>query len=78
LLLSTVEPADIKGKRIAVLPFSSGCTMSYWGAIVKGDTTEIRTKLDLNCLARMKIVLCKELSLSMRVVLELLHLVPHH
>ena len=60
-LLSTVAPADIKGKRIAMFAFGSGCAASYWGVKVKGDTTEIQTKLDLlNRLASMKIVPCEE------------------
>ena len=59
--LSTVESVDIKGKQIAMLPFSSGCTASHWGVIVKGNTTEITTKLDLlNRLASIKIVQCEE------------------
>jgi hydroxymethylglutaryl-CoA synthase len=60
-LLSTVTPADIKGKRIAMFAFGSGCAASYWGIKVKGDTTEIRTKMDLlNRLASMKVVPCEE------------------
>jgi len=60
-LLSTVAPADIKGKRIAMFAFGSGCAASYWGIKVKGDTTEIRSKMDLlNRLASIKVVPCEE------------------
>jgi len=75
-LLSTVEPADIKGKQIAMLLFGSGCAMTYWSITVEGDTTEIRTRLDLlNCLASMRVVLWEEFveALKGRAVLELWH-----
>ncbi|KIM34331.1 hypothetical protein M408DRAFT_325760 [Serendipita vermifera MAFF 305830] len=60
-LLSTVEPKTLQGKRIAMFAFGSGCASSYWAVKVKGDTEEIRTKMDL--LARldaMKVVPCEE------------------
>jgi len=67
-LLSTVEPADIKGKRIAMFAFGSGCAASYWAITVKGDTSEIRTKLDLlNRLASMKVVPCEEFVEALKV-----------
>jgi hydroxymethylglutaryl-CoA synthase len=56
-LLSTVEPETILGKRISLFSFGSGCASSFWMAKVKGDTSEIRDKMDLiNRLAQMKVV----------------------
>jgi len=56
-LLSTVEPATLHGKRISLFSFGSGCASSFWVARVKGDTSEIREKMDLvNRLAQMKVV----------------------
>jgi len=56
-LLSNVEPSTLKGKRFSLFAFGSGCAASFFTAVVKGDTTEIREKLDLmNRLAQMKVV----------------------
>lgn len=56
-LLSTVEPEALLGKRISLFSFGSGCASSFWVARVKGDTSEIREKMDLiNRLAQMKVV----------------------
>lgn len=56
-LLSQVEPAQLRGKRVSLFAFGSGCAASFFSLRVKGDTTEIREKLDLiNRLARMKVV----------------------
>lgn len=56
-LLSTVEPETLKGKRISMFAFGSGCAASFFVARVKGDTTEIREKMDLlNRLKNMKVV----------------------
>ena len=60
-LLSTVEPQQIKGKRISMFGFGSGCASSFFTLRVKGDTSEIREKLDLiNRLESMKVVPCQE------------------
>jgi len=60
-LLSTVEPQQIKGKRISMFGFGSGCASSFFTLRVKGDTSEIRGKLDLiNRLESMKVVPCQE------------------
>jgi hydroxymethylglutaryl-CoA synthase len=60
-LLATVAPADMRGRRIAMFAFGSGCAASYWGVRVVGDTTEIQRKMDLlNRLASMKVVPCEE------------------
>ncbi|KAG6918958.1 ATP-dependent 5'-3' DNA helicase hcs1 [Tephrocybe rancida] len=56
-LLSTTEPETLKGKRISLFAFGSGCAASFFTARVKGDTTEIREKMDLlNRLKSMKVV----------------------
>lgn len=56
-LLSTAEPETLKGKRISMFAFGSGCAASFFVARVKGDTTEIREKMDLlNRLKNMKVV----------------------
>jgi hydroxymethylglutaryl-CoA synthase len=55
-LLSKVEPAQLRGKRVSLFAFGSGCAASFFTIRVKGDTTEIREKLDLiNRLAAMKV-----------------------
>ncbi|KAI0281777.1 hydroxymethylglutaryl-CoA synthase [Russula aff. rugulosa BPL654] len=60
-LLSTVEPQQLKGKRISMFGFGSGCASSFFTLRVKGDTSEIREKLDLiNRLESMKVVPCQE------------------
>ncbi|GLB41659.1 putative this enzyme condenses acetyl-CoA with acetoacetyl-CoA to form HMG-CoA, which is the substrate for HMG-CoA reductase [Lyophyllum shimeji] len=56
-LLSNVEPEKLLGKRISMFAFGSGCAASFFVARVKGDTSEIREKLDLiNRLKSMKVV----------------------
>ncbi|KAF8504446.1 hydroxymethylglutaryl-CoA synthase [Russula emetica] len=60
-LLSTVEPQQLKGKRISMFGFGSGCASSFFTLRVKGDTSEIREKLDLiNRLESMRVVPCQE------------------
>lgn len=60
-LLSAVEPAELKGKRVSLFAFGSGCAASFFTLRVKGDTTEIKEKMDLlNRLASMKVVPCQE------------------
>ncbi|KAG7444984.1 hydroxymethylglutaryl-CoA synthase [Guyanagaster necrorhizus] len=56
-LLSTVEPVILLGKRVSLFAFGSGCAASFWTLRIKGDTSEIREKMDLlNRLASMKVV----------------------
>jgi hydroxymethylglutaryl-CoA synthase len=56
-LLSNVGPSTLKGKRFSLFAFGSGCAASFFTARVKGDTTDIREKLDLiNRLAQMMVV----------------------
>jgi len=60
-VLSTVEPQKLKGNRLSMYAFGSGCASSFFTLRVKGDTTEIREKLDLiNRLQSMKVVSCQE------------------
>lgn len=60
-LLSKVEPAELKGKRLSMFAFGSGCASSFFTLRVKGDTSEIQQKMDLlNRLASMKLVPCQE------------------
>jgi len=60
-LISTVEPAQLKGKRVSLFAFGSGCAASFFTLRVKGSTNEIREKMDLlNRLANMKVVPCQE------------------
>ncbi|KAF8809508.1 hydroxymethylglutaryl-CoA synthase [Phlegmacium glaucopus] len=56
-LLSTVEPASLLGKRVSLFSFGSGCASSFFTLRVKGDTSDIRGKMDLvNRLAKMNVV----------------------
>jgi len=60
-LLSSVEPDQLKGKRVSLFAFGSGCASSFFTLRVKGDTTEMKEKMDLlNRLASMKVVPCQE------------------
>ncbi|KZT21597.1 hydroxymethylglutaryl-CoA synthase [Neolentinus lepideus HHB14362 ss-1] len=60
-LVAAVDPAELKGKRISMFAYGSGAASSFYTIRVKGDTTEIREKLDLiNRLASMKVVPCQE------------------
>jgi hydroxymethylglutaryl-CoA synthase len=46
-LLASVEPSTLQGKRVSLFSFGSGCASTFWTLKVKGDTSEIRTKLNL-------------------------------
>ena len=60
-LLASVEPADIKGKRISMFAFGSGLASSFFTIKVRGDTTEIRQKMDLiHRLESMQVVPCQQ------------------
>lgn len=74
-LLTNVEPAQLNGKRVSMFAFGSGCAASFFTFRVKGDTSEIREKLDLtNRLANMKVVPCQEFvdALAVRVIIFIL------
>jgi hydroxymethylglutaryl-CoA synthase len=56
-LISTVEPSEIKDKRATLFAFGSGCAASFFSVKFKGDTTEIKEKMDLiSRLAAMDVV----------------------
>ena len=60
-LLSSVEPSELKDKRVSLFAFGSGYASSFFTLRVKGDTSEIREKLDLLArLKSMKVVPCQE------------------
>lgn len=60
-LLSSVEPADLKGKTISMFAYGSGFASSFYTMTVKGDTSQIKEKLNLiNRLESMKVVPCQE------------------
>ena len=56
-LLSTVEPSSLLDKRVSLFSFGSGCASSFFTLRVKGDTSDIREKMNLvKRLAEMKVV----------------------
>ncbi|TDL26747.1 hydroxymethylglutaryl-CoA synthase [Rickenella mellea] len=60
-VISTVEPEELRGKRISMFAYGSGCASSFYALRVKGDTSVIREKMDLLArLAAMKVVPCQE------------------
>ena len=60
-VLSSVDPANLKGKTISMFAYGSGFASSFYTLTVKGDTTEIKEKMDLlNRLQNMKVVPCQE------------------
>ncbi|KIM90412.1 hypothetical protein PILCRDRAFT_60221 [Piloderma croceum F 1598] len=60
-LLSAVEPAELKDKRVSIFAFGSGYASSFFSIRVKGDTSEMKEKMDLlNRLKSMKVVPCQE------------------
>jgi len=60
-LLASVAPVELRGKRISMFAFGSGLASSFFTIRVKGDTTEIRDKMDLiRRLDSMKVVPCQE------------------
>ena len=46
-LLATVEPTQLKDKRVSLFSFGSGCASSFFTLRVKGDTSEIKGKMQL-------------------------------
>jgi hydroxymethylglutaryl-CoA synthase len=60
-LLSAVEPDELKDKRVSIFAFGSGYASSFFSLRVKGDTSEMKEKMDLlNRLNNMKVVPCQE------------------
>ncbi|THH17363.1 hypothetical protein EW146_g3433 [Bondarzewia mesenterica] len=67
-LLASIEPAAIHGKRVSMYAFGSGCASSFFTLRVKGDTSEIREKMDLiKRLETMRVVPCEEFVSSLQV-----------
>lgn len=67
-LLSTVEPASLLDKRVSLFSFGSGCASSFFTLRVKGDTSDIREKMNLvDRLAQMKVVPPEEFVQALRV-----------
>jgi len=46
-LLATVAPADLRGKRVSLFSFGSGCAATFFTARVKGDISDIQKRLNL-------------------------------
>ncbi|KZV68249.1 hydroxymethylglutaryl-CoA synthase [Peniophora sp. CONT] len=60
-LIAAVEPKELLGKRLSMFAYGSGMAASFFVIRVKGDTSELREKLDLkNRLAAIKVVPCQE------------------
>ncbi|KAF8586424.1 hydroxymethylglutaryl-CoA synthase [Ramaria rubella] len=60
-VLANVEPAELKNKRISMFAYGSGCASSFYAIRVRGDTSEMREKIDLQRrLQSMKVVPCEE------------------
>jgi len=60
-LVANVEPKELKDKRISLFAYGSGCASSFYAIRVRGDTTEMREKIDLQRrLHSMKVVPCEE------------------
>ena len=71
-VVSAVPPEQLKGKRLSMFAYGSGCASSFYTIRVKGDTSEIREKMDLlNRLASMKVVPCQEYVDALKVRLPL-------
>ncbi|KIJ55599.1 hypothetical protein M422DRAFT_24168 [Sphaerobolus stellatus SS14] len=60
-VVSNVEPSELQGKRISMFAYGSGCASSFFAIRVKGDTSEIKEKLDLhNRIKAMNVVPCED------------------
>jgi hydroxymethylglutaryl-CoA synthase len=73
-VIANVTPQDLLGKRISMFAYGSGCASSFYAITVKGDTTEIRDKMNLlERLSSMKVVPCEEYvsALKVRLILQL-------
>lgn len=67
-LLSSVEPEVLKGKRISMFAFGSGCASTFWTMRVRGDVSEIRERMDLRRrLEGMEVVSCEEYTKGLQV-----------
>lgn len=67
-VVSNVEPSELKGKRLSLFAYGSGCASSFYGIRVRGDTSEMREKIDLQRrLQSMKVVPCEEYVAALKV-----------
>jgi len=66
-IIASVAPEDLVGKRLSMFAYGSGCASSFYAITVKGDTAEIREKMDLlNRLKSTKVVSCEEYVSSLK------------
>lgn len=60
-LVSNIPADEIKGKRIGMFAFGSGCAASFYGLRVDGDVSEIQQKMNLTKrLESMDVVPCQD------------------
>lgn len=60
-IIANVEPQHLVNKRLGMYAFGGGCSGSFYAISVKGNTAEIREKMDLiNRLQSMKVISCQE------------------
>lgn len=60
-VISSVEPAELLGKRLSMFALGSGLASSFFVIKVVGDTTDMKNKMDLiKRLASMKVVPCQD------------------
>lgn len=60
-VLANVDPAELKGKRISMFAYGSGCASSFYAIRVRGDISDIQEKVDLHRrLQSMKVVPCQD------------------
>ena len=72
-LIASIEPEQLKGKRISMFAFGSGLASSFYTIVVKGDSGRIREKMDLvNRLESMKVVPCQTYVDALQVSIDLL------
>jgi hydroxymethylglutaryl-CoA synthase len=72
-VVANVDPAELKDKRLCLFAYGSGCASSFFGIRVRGDTSEMREKIDLQRrLKSMKVVPCEEYVAALKVCLSYL------
>jgi hydroxymethylglutaryl-CoA synthase len=60
-LVASVEPDELKGKKVGMFSYGSGLAASFFAIRVRGDTKAIREKVDLKArLASMEVRPCEE------------------
>lgn len=67
-LIDTVPSATLQGKRIAMFSYGSGLAASFFTIRVRGDTSEMKEKLDLvKRLDKMEVRSCEEYVAALQV-----------